>query len=481
MPEPEKLNTKESIKAYFDSIADRRTVWKKRNRFYHRSLEKYFSFIIPPGSRVLEVGCGTGDLLAAVKPAFGVGLDFSDRMIEAAASRYPDLLFRQHDIENPEMIDLLDETGQKFDYIILSDLLHVLWDVQKAFIHLGKFCHPSTRIVISNYNFLWEPLLRLGERIGLKQKSPNSNWLSNNDIANLLELEGFRVVCNSQKLLIPKYIPILNFVFNKILVNLPVIKHLGLVSIMTAGIERKERKEFSVSVIIPARNEKGNIPDSITRTPEFGLSQEFIFVEGHSSDGTYDEIVRVSSLFQNKNIRFLKQKGIGKGDAVREGFEQATGEILMILDADLTTPPEDLPKFYDAIANGKGEFINGCRLVYPMEKDAMRFLNLLGNKFFSLFFSYLLGQRLKDTLCGTKVLFKKDYEKIKANRSYFGNFDPFGDFDLLFGAAKLNLRIVEVIVRYKERQYGSTQISRFKHGLLLLRMSMFAAVKLKFR
>jgi glycosyltransferase involved in cell wall biosynthesis len=250
---------------------------------------------------------------------------------------------------------------------------------------------------------------------------------------------------------------------------------------MTAGIERKERKEFSVSVIIPARNEKGNIPDSITRTPEFGLSQEFIFVEGHSSDGTYDEIVRVSSLFENKRIRFLKQKGIGKGDAVREGFEQATGEVLMILDADLTTPPEDLPKFYDAIANGKGEFVNGCRLVYPMEKEAMRFLNLLGNKFFSLFFSYLLGQRLKDTLCGTKVLFKKDYEKIKANRSYFGNFDPFGDFDLLFGAAKLNLRIVEVIVRYKERQYGSTQISRFKHGLLLLRMSMFAAIKLKFR
>ncbi len=481
MPEPEKLNTKESIKAYFDSIADRRPVWKKRNRFYHRSLEKYFSFIIPPGSRVLEVGCGTGDLLAAVKPAYGVGVDFSARMIETAGSLYPDLLFRQHDIEEPEMIDLLDETGQKFDYIILSDLLHVLWDVQKVFIHLRKFCHPSTRIVISNYNFLWEPLLKLGERIGLKQKSPNSNWLSNNDIANLLELEGFRLVSNSQKLLIPKYIPILNFVFNKILVNLPVIKHLGLVSIMTAGIERKERKEFSVSVIIPARNEKGNIPDSITRTPEFGLSQEFIFVEGHSSDGTYDEIVRVSSLFKNKNIRFLKQKGIGKGDAVREGFEQATGEVLMILDADLTTPPEDLPKFYDAIANGKGEFVNGCRLVYPMEKEAMRFLNLLGNKFFSLFFSYLLGQRLKDTLCGTKVLFKKDYEKIKANRSYFGNFDPFGDFDLLFGAAKLNLRIVEVIVRYKERQYGSTQISRFKHGLLLLRMSMFAAVKLKFR
>jgi SAM-dependent methyltransferase len=475
------LDSKAYIRDYFERTSQRRIVWEKRNRFYHRSLEKYFSFKIPVGSRVLEIGCGTGDLLAAVKPAFGVGVDFSEKMIGIATSRYPDLNFRIHDIEEVSFIDKLDQSEQQFDYIILSDLLHVLWDVQKTLNNLKKFCHPSSRIIISNYNFLWEPVLKLGESIGLKQKSFNSNWLSYNDIVNLLEIEGFQVVTDSQKLLIPKYIPLLNFVFNKILVNLPLINHLGLITIMTARIENNKRKEYSVSIIVPARNEKGNIPGAIARTPEFGLSQEFIFVEGHSSDGTYDEMIRVCSTFPDKNIKVLKQKGKGKGDAVREGFEAATGDILMILDADLTTPPEDLPKFYNAIADGKGEFINGCRMVYPMEKEAMRFLNLLGNKFFSLFFSYLLGQRLKDTLCGTKVLFKEDYEKIKANRSYFGDFDPFGDFDLLFGAAKLNLKIVEIMVRYKERQYGFTQISRFKHGLLLLKMSMFAAVKLKFK
>ena len=206
-----------------------------------------------------------------------------------------------------------------------------------------------------------------------------------------------------------------------------------------------------------------------------------IFVEGHSSDGTFEEIVKVKSDNPDKDIHILKQSEKGKGNAVREGFDKASGDVLMILDADLTTPPEDLPKFYNAIAEGKGDFINGCRLVYPMEKDAMRFLNLLGNKFFSLFFSYLLGQRLKDTLCGTKVLFKSDYEKIKKNRAYFGDFDPFGDFDLIFGAAKLNLKITEIIVRYKERIYGSTQINRFRHGLLLIKMSFFAAFKIKFR
>lgn len=475
------MSTKESIKAYFDSTAERRPVWKKRNRFYHRSLENYFSFIIPPGSRVLELGCGTGDLLAAVKPAYGVGVDFSGRMIETAASRYPDLLFRQHDIEGPEMIDLLDETGQKFDYIILSDLLHVLWDVQKAFMHLREFCHPSTRIVISNYNFLWEPLLKLGERIGLKQKSPNSNWLSHYDIINLLEIEGFSLISNYRKILLPKYIPVLNFLFNRILVNLPLVNGLGLVNFVIARPLGHYSNDHSVSIIIPARNEKGNIESAITRTPQFGKHQEFIFIEGHSKDGTWEEMIRVKQNFSDKNIKLLKQTDKGKGNAVRAAFDVASGDVLMILDADLTTPPEELPKFYNALVLNRGEFINGCRLVYPMEKEAMRFLNLIANKLFGWLFSYLLGQRVKDTLCGTKVLLKSDYEKIKANRSYFSDFDPFGDFDLLFGASKLNLKITEVIIRYKERTYGSTQISRFKHGWLLIKMSFFASWKIKFR
>ena len=115
-----------------------------------------------------------------------------------------------------------------------------------------------------------------------------------------------------------------------------------------------------------------------------------------------------------------------------------------------------------------------------MEKEAMRFLNLCANKFFSITFSWLLGQSVKDTLCGTKVLWKKDYERIAANRSFFGDFDPFGDFDLLFGAAKANLHIMDIPIRYRDRTYGSTNINRWSHGLLLLRMFIFAARKLKF-
>jgi glycosyltransferase involved in cell wall biosynthesis len=231
--------------------------------------------------------------------------------------------------------------------------------------------------------------------------------------------------------------------------------------------------------VIPCRNEKGNIEAAIQRLPNFGNHQEIIFVDGHSTDGTVEEIQRVIDTYRDRTIRFLAQDGQGKGDAVRKGFAAATGDILMILDADLTVPPEDLPKFYDAIVCGKGEFINGCRLVYPMEGQAMRFLNLLGNKFFSVAFSWLLNQPLKDTLCGTKVMFREDYLKLAANRHYFGDFDPFGDFDLILGASKLNLKILEVPIRYRDRTYGSTKISRFQHGWLLLKMTFFAFCKLK--
>jgi glycosyltransferase involved in cell wall biosynthesis len=236
----------------------------------------------------------------------------------------------------------------------------------------------------------------------------------------------------------------------------------------------------SVSVIVPARNEAGNIQNILKRLSELGKNTEVVFVEGHSSDSTFETIEQTIKNLPEKNYRLFRQPGKGKGDAVRLGFEKAEGDILIILDADLTVPPEDLPRFIDALVSGKGEFVNGVRLVYPMEDSAMRFLNIIGNKFFSMAFSWLLGQPIKDTLCGTKALWKKDYDMIAANRDYFGDFDPFGDFDLLFGAAKLNLKIAEMPIRYRFRTYGTTNISRWRHGYMLLKMVVFAARRLKF-
>ncbi len=448
-------------------------VIKSHNHYYHQKLRSLFSNIIPQGTHVVEIGCGGGDLLASVNPDPGVGMDYVKEAIDIAKTRHPNLSFIYLDQEALALDDYPE-------YIILADVLGVLWDIQQVLEEIRSKVDPRTKLIISSHNYWWEPILRLAEWLGIKQRQVRSNWLTIKDIENLLHLADFEIIKAERKVLCPIYIPILSWFLNVVIINLPIFNRLGLINMISARPIESMVQERTVSIIIPARNEKGNIEQAIIRTPSFGLHQEFIFIEGHSKDGTYQEMKRVQEAYAEHDIKIMRQSGNGKGNAVREAFAAANGDVLMILDADLTTPPEDLPKFYHALTRNKGEFINGCRLVYPMEKQAMRFLNFVANKFFGVLFSYLLGQPLKDTLCGTKVLYRKDYLKIAANRHYFGDFDPFGDFDLLFGAAKLNLKIVEVIVRYRDRSYGSTQISRFRHGWLLLRMSFFAARKIKF-
>ena len=464
---------KQAIREQFDRLASERESWQRRASYYYNDQRRYLRFLIPEGLKVLEIGCGLGDQLAALKPRRGLGIDLSEAMVKEASMRHPELEFQVGDGEALA----LNET---FDAILLVDLVGHVLDLEATLKQLRRCCTPTTRIIIAYYNFLWEPFLGLLERVGLKMPQEEQNWLSPADIRNLLRLADYEVVKAERRLLMPTSIPILSTIVNRVLAYLPGLNHLCLCHYMVVRMRTASSHEpQTMSVVIPCRNEKGNIEAAIARLPSFGRHQEVIFVDGHSTDGTPDEIRRVITQYPEKDIKFLVQDGKGKGDAVRKGFAHATGDILMILDADLTMPPEDLPKFYDAIASGKGEFINGSRLVYPMEHEAMRYLNLLGNKFFSMAFSWLLGERIKDTLCGTKALFRSDYERIAANRSYFGDFDPFGDFDLLFGASKLNLKILEVPIRYQERTYGITNIHRFSHGWLLLKMTVYGFFRLK--
>lgn len=467
--------TKDEKIKYFDSVANEREKWRKRGTYYHREIENYLRFLIPPDSSILEIGCSTGDLLAALNPKRGVGIDISPKTIEIAKSKFPRLQFDVGDIENLQL-------SEKFDYVLLVETIGHVDDIQSAIKELHKVCKPETRLIIIYYNYLWEPALKVAEFFRLRMKHLLEHWLPIEDISNLLDLNDFEVIKKGYRFLLPIYVPFVSAFFNKFLANMPLFWKLSLVEIIIARPlgNRKAPEEVTCSVIVPCRNEKGNIEQAILRTPEMGKHTEIIFVEGHSQDGTLEECERVKDRYHQRDIKVLVQDGKGKGDAVRKGFLHAKNDVLMILDADLTVPPEDLPKFFNAITSGKGEFINGSRLVYQMEEEAMRFLNLLGNKFFSRAFTYLLEQRIRDTLCGTKVLWREDYLKIVAGREYFGNFDPFGDFDLLFGAAKLNLKMVEIPIRYRERTYGATQISRFRHGFLLLKMTLFALKKIKF-
>ncbi len=449
------------------------------NAHYHRRLGQVYQFHIPKGSRVLELGCGTGDLLAAVKPSLGVGVDFSPKAIELAGRKHPELEFLSADVE--QAIPSIE--NDPFDFIILSDLLNDLWDVQDAFHSMGRHCRADTRILMNFYSRLWQVPLLLAQKLGLAKPVLLQNWLTKEDVANLLYLSGFEVIKSWNEMLLPLPIPLIDPLFNRFLVKLWPFKSWAITNFILARPippQPPEEKKYTASVIVPARNEEGNIENIFRRTPQLGAGTELIFVEGHSKDDTFGAIERAMKKYPHIPARLLRQDGIGKGDAVRKGFLNSSGDILMILDADLTVSPEDLAGFYQALASGKGDFINGVRLIYPREKEAMRFLNFLGNKFFSLAFSWLLGQPVKDTLCGTKVLWKKDYLRIAANRAYFGDFDPFGDFDLLFGAARLGLKIVDYPIRYQERKYGTTNIQRWKHGWLLLKMVAFAARRIKF-
>ncbi|HEX8992360.1 MAG TPA: bifunctional class I SAM-dependent methyltransferase/glycosyltransferase family 2 protein [Anaerolineales bacterium] len=458
--------------AHWDQIARKRDNWHGWSANYHRRLREVYSFLISPGQRVLEVGCGTGSLLASVHPARGVGVDFSPEMIRRAKKQFPDLQFLEADAH-----DLASVEGP-FDTVILSDLVNDVWDVQRVLQEVKRLCLPSTRVILNFYSGLWQGPLGAAQWLDVATPALSQNWLTPTDARGMLYLAGFEPIRNWHEVLWP--LPLGGFA-NRFLVRFWPFNELALANFIVARPQPTPLlTQPSVSIVVPARNESGNIKAIFERTPKMGRETELIFVEGHSRDDTYTVIEREIANHPETPARLLPQQGIGKADAVRLGFLEARGDVLMILDADLTVPPEDLPRFFEALRLGRGEFINGVRLVYPMEKQAMQGLNFIGNKLFSLTFSWMLGQPIKDTLCGTKVLWRKDYEQIAANRSYFGDFDPFGDYDLIFGAARLNRKIIDLPIRYRERTYGSTNISRWRHGLLLLRMVLFAARRMKF-
>ncbi len=448
--------------------------------------------VIADGLKVLELGCATGRLLAAVNPSIGVGVDHDPDRIVAARDIHagrPELHFLQDDVEKSEWHQQLPGESAPFDAIILSDLTPLLHDIQQTFRNIKPLCAPHTRIILNFHNNLWQPFLTFASLIGLRTRHKNLNWLSMADIMNLLYLTDFQVVTQDTRVLLPLRVPGVTPLLNRVLARMPGLRHLCLTCCLTARPAPRQfiplRTPPSVSVVVPTRNEKGNVPGIFSRTPRMGQFTELMIVDGNSTDGTIEAIeseIRAHDATEPRKfdrIELLHQTGKGKGQAVRQAFDACRGDILMILDSDLTMPPEDLAKYYDAIVEGHGEFINGCRLIYPMDQHAMRFLNMIANKLFAVLFTWLLGQPIKDTLCGTKVLWKRDYLRIAANRAHFGDFDPFGDFDLLFGAARLNLKIVDLPIRYRDRSYGDIKIERFKHGWLLLKMCGVALRKLK--
>jgi SAM-dependent methyltransferase len=466
----------EAWKEYYRKAAFENPAHPDARDFLDRDLCEAMKRWIPQDASVLDVGCGTGELLASLPNRERVGLTWSPEIAAEVRRRHPDLTIEITDFE-------LSRTGRRYDAVVCNRLCHSVLDIRHLLVNLRECLSEHGRLYLVAYNYLWEVPSRLAELTGFKLPAPTLNWLSHSDFENLFGIAGLETVRFEDRLILPADVHGLGQLVNRYLGKLPGFQRLSMYRVY--ALRRRELmsepRKASVSVIVPTRNEAGNVEAAIARTPVMGSRTELIFIEGGSNDGTWETIGKAIQNYRGPlEIRAYQQQGKGKGDAVRLGFSKAQNDILMILDADLTVPPEELPVFYDVIARGLGDYVQGTRLVYPMYPGAMRFFNKLGNIAFSQLFTYLLQQPIKDTLCGTKVLWRRDYERIAAARHHFGDFDPFGDFDLIFGAAKLNLKIVEIPVRYHERVYGETNISRWKHGWLLLKMSGVAARKLRY-
>jgi SAM-dependent methyltransferase len=442
--------------------------------YLRRDIRSTMRRLVPGDARVLELGTGNGQLLEGLPNASRHGVDILPEAVAAVRARDPKIVVEEADA-------LGFKSNEHFDAVICDRLCHSVPDIQKLVENMTALLSGNGRIFLTCFNFIWAIPLILGAKLGFYERAPEQNWLSESDFENVFSLAGVEVVHSEDRILFPYKIPLLDFFLNRFLAKLPPWRIFSLYRVYVLRKRETPRPAPSVTVVVPARNEAGNIAGAIARTPVMGHSTELVFVEGNSTDDTYARIEQAIAEYKGPlQLSLHKQAGKGKGDAVRVGFAKAKGDLLMILDADLTVPPEDLPKFYDVMIRGIADYVHGTRMVYPMEQAAMRFLNKIGNAFFAKVFSFVLDKSIQDTLCGTKVLWRSDYERIAANRAYFGDFDPFGDFDLIFGASKLNLKIMEVPIRYKERTYGTTNISRFRDGFVLLRMSIFAARKLKF-
>jgi SAM-dependent methyltransferase len=456
---------------YFLALLQDEPRFVARRRYLRADISGVMRRLIPEDTRVLEVGVGGGHVLATLPNDVRDGIDVLPEALDAARRRDSAMRLELGDV-------LTFKSPNRYGAIVCDRLLHSIVDVQAMLDNLVAHLEEDGRIYLTCFNFLWGLPLAVATRVGLIERSPPDNWFSESTLHNLFALAGLEPVYFEDRILVPFDVPVLN----KFAAQFPPFRFGSLYRTYVLRRTRVRREANpTVSVIVPARNEAKNIIGAVARTPVMGVKTEMVFVEGGSTDGTWNEIQQVIESYRGPlQLRAFRQSGKGKGDAVRLGFEKATGSMLMILDADLTVPPEELPKFYNAMASGLTDYVHGTRMVYPMEDEAMRFLNKAGNAFFARTFSFLLGQALKDTLCGTKVIWKSDYERLAKRRAYFGELDPFGDFDLIFGARKLNLKIMEIPIRYKSRVYGETNISRFRDGALLLRMTALAARKIKF-
>ncbi len=445
-----------------------------KHNYYHKETQGYFELMIPPNQKILVIGVDAKQILDSLVPSKGV-MVILDPSNLSNASVFHDGSYECHTGFQ------MDEIVGNFDYIIIHHALSLCEDIGSFVMKLIEFCNPSTRIIVSCHNYLWKPLLRIGEKLGLKREGGLEIMLSGTDINNILSASGFQLISTTRTMLFPCHAlgigPVLNWI-GKLLPFIDWLKINLFQKYRLLPAVPSDQKE-SLTVCLTCRDEKENIEPLVKAIPRLTDEQEILFVEGHSIDGTHEEIYRVMKLYPEKNIRVISQPGIGQGDAIREGFSRATGSIIILLEADMTSPPENIRYVYESMRLRYAEFMEGSRFIYPISRKAMPYLNQIGNWCFSFFFSWLFWRQITDVMSGIKAIRKEDFEKILVRWNSWGIDDPFGDFELLFGAMRLGLKSSEQPIHYHPRTYGSSKTRVFYHGYILTRMALKAFSKFR--
>lgn len=458
---------------FLDQSIPTREKWIQRSGYYYRNLSRIISNAIASNASVCHVGCDSPYLLKSLPQAKGTGICMTEKQKVFCETTDPD-----HRYTTMAQLQTLRE---KFDYIVITSLGY-FFDVQEVFHQIQILCHFRTRIIIINCNLLWEPLFYLGEKLRLRmpQSARRQNMVPTHHVINLLSLSRFQLVKWSSHILVPYFIPLVSWFFNRILASSFPFRYLSSTDIIIARPQITPPEPVTCSVIVPCKNEKGNIESLVRRIPALADETEIVLVDDRSSDGTGEEMRRCQKTWPDKKITVIEGPGISKGEAVRMGIEGAAGRLIAIFDADLAVLPEELPKCILPLLEGTADFVNTVRFVYPQQDGAMRWLNIAGNRGFSLLFTFLIRQRVSDTLCGTKVFWKEDYRNISGLKDYWLWRDRWGDFEQLLGASKLGLKIVEVPIHYAERTYGETKMkNRFQNGLHMLKLCLGGFIRLR--
>jgi hypothetical protein len=443
-------------------------------RGHCRLLAHYDRLLTPDEPRLLEIGFVRGQLLTEW-PALGfTGVDCFRFQVDQVNSHLPQSDFQ---VKAGEQLTL--EAG--LDVVIISDALDEAMDVGQLHEPVQAVYSPETRPIFNYHSNLWDSLFTAAHRLGLRRKALQSDLWVTADAKSLPDLSAWDVAQLHHFLVAAD-----RGRLGSIIDHYPALIHP--LFCLTVSIAARSRgrpaaspaRALSASVVGPARNEAGSIAGAVARTPTMSEDSNLIFERGYSRDDTWTRIQKVAANHPPLKIEALRPSDRGKGDAELAELAAAASDVLTALEADPTTPHEELPKVYEVIASGKAELADGVSLIYPTSQRAMQFLYLRAKNSFGLIFSWLLCPPAKDTLWGTEVLRRAQYENIAANRTYFGDFDPLGDFDLGFGAATQNLKIADTPIRHRERTHGETNIQRRRHGWLLLRTVIFPPSKLKF-